>query len=983
MITSDAPNYAQTSLLHAQNAIHLQHNINKIKFGKYNLLYLNINSLLNKLDDLESTIANLNGQNIRNKIHFIALTEIRLHEHQTPYFNMQNYTPYFCTRDDGYGGCALFVHASLNSNLIEKISSQGIELLTVKIVDLALNVTVVYKQPSVNNDSFTDILHKYIEKKRKMIMIGDMNIDLMKNSNTMRRYIDSMTSNGQIILNKINKKYATRSAHKKNREGNNFTESNTIIDHVATDCLNFSFKLSQVTTHMSDHMQMHVSFDDHKSESFSCIQTVETYSKLDSNAYERDITQFLTNSITATTDELINGLNNCKTKHMHTITNSKRCNPTKPWLNSEFFDLLQERNRYFYLKKKSPTNEYLKHKYEQICDEIQSKRYFLRTNYNSNLINKHANNPKIMWSKLNEIIYNKKQCRNHISAIINPNNGITTNKSMIANTLNEYFINVGKTLHDAINIQSRPLHFYTCPNILNSMYLYFTNENEVASKIYALKNSNCLKDYISANTVKKHCDLITPRITKLINDSFRTELFPSSLKQARIVPIHKTGDRLLPANYRPISLLPSLSKIFESILCDRINKFLALNNIIHANQYGFQKQSGSLSAAATVIDLLQTKLDENCKTFACCIFIDLCKAFDTIPHEQLLKILYAYGFRGRINLLLRDYLKNRMQYVDIGDSHGDNSCNPNPFALPQGSNLGPLLFLIYINGIFDLKLNGTLVLFADDATLIYFDTDPNLMQNKIQEDLNLISSWFTYNKLTVNASKTKYMLIKPGRPLNMPNLSINISNTVLSRVTSFKYLGITIQENLKWDIHIDTVCRKIMGISCVMNRFGCNLNNTARISLYYSMVNSHLSYLNPIWGTSATLTDIARLQVAQNHAIRKFFYYDYHYLNLSSSDIKQKYKILNVQQLLRYNKLIISFKIDKRLMKCNFKFDTAANHEYLTRNCEQIRLPVFRTITGRNSIFRHCAELYRATSIDLKNSRTLQIFKKKLKSSMF
>lgn len=166
--------------------------------------------------------------------------------------------------------------------------------------------------------------------------------------------------------------------------------------------------------------------------------------------------------------------------------------------------------------------------------------------------------------------------------------------------------------------------------------------------------------------------------------------------------------------------------------------FLKHQNIINANQYGVQKNSGTLSAAATVIDLLQTKLDFNCKTIACCIFIDLCKAFDTIPHELLLETLRNYGFRDNVNDLLRDYLKDRMQNVDIGDHNSDNSCNHNPFSLPQGSNLGPLLFLIYINGIFDLKLNGWLILFADDATLIYFDTNPTTLQQKIQEDLNQI-----------------------------------------------------------------------------------------------------------------------------------------------------------------------------------------------------------------------------------------------------
>lgn len=405
--------------------------------------------------------------------------------------------------------------------------------------------------------------------------------------------------------------------------------------------------------------------------------------------------------------------------------------------------------------------------------------------------------------------------------------------------------------------------------------------------------------------------------------------------------------------------------------------------IIHANQFGFQKKSGALSATSTVVDLIQTKLDEASKMIACCVFIDLCKAFDTIPHALLLDILTNYGFRGNLNRLLREYLSDRMQYVDIGDSYSNNTRNHNPFALPQGSNLGPLLFLIYINGIFELKLNGTLILFADDATLMYFDTDINNIQEKIQEDLNTIGSWLSFRKLTLNANKTKYMLVKSGQSIHAPNFNISIANTNLARVSSFKYLGITLQENLKWNLHIDSICRKIMGISCIMNRLGGKIHNTARISLYYSMVNSHLSYLIPVWGTTTNLMDIARLQIVQNHAICKFFSYDYNQLNLSSAVIKQKYKIMNIQQLMHYNMLIMSYKIERGLMKTNYRINTTANHLYATRNRLQPRLTAFRTNTGKNSIFRHCIERYISLEQSIRNARTLHSFKNKLKSSFY
>lgn len=263
----------------------LQHSVNKMIFGKYNLIYLNINSLLNKIDELETTINILNNNKRHNVIHLIALTETRLHDYQIQYFNMQNYTAYYCTRQDGYGGCALFVHASLNSNLIEKNSTQNVEILTVKVVELDLNVMVVYKQPLVNNDVFNNILQTCILDKRKMITIGDMNVDLLKNSNSTRHYIDLLTSNGQVILNKINANYAARNAFRKDRVGDNISESKTIIDHIATDCLNYSFNFSIVESTMSDHMQLVLSFDNHKYENFASRVTTENYTTLKYNDY--------------------------------------------------------------------------------------------------------------------------------------------------------------------------------------------------------------------------------------------------------------------------------------------------------------------------------------------------------------------------------------------------------------------------------------------------------------------------------------------------------------------------------------------------------------------------------------------------------------------------------------------------------------------------------------------------------------------------
>lgn len=347
---------------------------------------------------------------------------------------------------------------------------------------------------------------------------------------------------------------------------------------------------------------------------------------------------------------------------------------------------MDERKRYFLLRKKSPTNENLNSKYDSICDQKKKKK-MSRYNFNSRTINKNINKPKQMWKELNQIIYNKFSQKKTVPALNTTNGTTTVNRIEIANTLNIYFKNVGKNLHDSILPSTRAYVPIPEPHNTNIMFLYNTTHDEIRNKINQMKNSKSLKEYVSANTCKNHSFKLSHILSKLMNENFENDTFPNALKCSRIIPLYKDGNQLIASNYRPISILPVFSKIFESILCDRINCFITQNKIIHSNQFGFQKNSGTLSATSTLIDLLQTKLDIK-GNIACCVFIDLRNAFDTVPHNLLLTKLETYGLRGNVNQLLRNYLSDRIQVVNLGDSKSSTIINENHFGVPQGSNLG-------------------------------------------------------------------------------------------------------------------------------------------------------------------------------------------------------------------------------------------------------------------------------------------------------
>lgn len=483
-------NTQHKTLANIQKQLDIKYDNKKLKLGKYNLLYLNINSLRNKLDELESIIDDI--QNTNGKlIHFIALTETRINESDVPFYNLQNYNVFHCTRFDGYGGCALFVHDTLSCNLIEKKSLFNIELLNVNIVDIAASITVVYKQPAVSGDIFIQTLNSFTENRGKMIIIGDMNINVLGSSAIVNRYIDSIVSNGLSLINKIDDKFATRIAQRTQNQQTTTTKS--IIDHAITNCTNFSFCLSMNDLPISDHRGLLLAFDDRKNVNFLNVTETVSYSKIDKRKYNVDLRNLMESQTPHSRGDVntfIEQLESIKSNSIVTKTLTKKSNPCKKWVTENFLDLIAERKRYFILRKKSPTNEFLQQKYSQICDKIQLERHLLRTKYNSDIVNQNSHNPKKMWKNINEILYNKNSQNNSIKALNSNEGNISTNRKQIADTFNVYFRDVGKSLYDKLtqsNLGILPL--IMSRTVAHSMVLWNTSSEEVISKIITLKTA--------------------------------------------------------------------------------------------------------------------------------------------------------------------------------------------------------------------------------------------------------------------------------------------------------------------------------------------------------------------------------------------------------------------------------------------------------------------------------------------------------------
>ena len=297
--------------------------------------------------------------------------------------------------------------------------------------------------------------------------------------------------------------------------------------------------------------------------------------------------------------------------------------------------------------------------------------------------------------------------------------------------------------------------------------------------------------------------IIIPYLQVFIEFCFTEGAFPKNCTIARIVPIFIKGERDKPTNYRPISILICFSKIFEGLLYKRINIFLNKHNVIVNSQDGFQDKVSTNYAFVDVITHYYDNINSN--QYIGLVFLDLTKAFDSVNHDILLLKLDHYGIRGSTNQLIKSFL-SRKQFVSIKGVK--SKLLQNNYGVPQGSILGPLLVLFYINDM-PHAVNCMPILFADDTCLIF--TAPNLasLTAIMNKELQTLSIWFDSNKLTVNTSKSNFLIIPPKLNKPCPQTNVFLNNIFILQCINIKYLGLTIDMNLNFDFHISNVVYKI------------------------------------------------------------------------------------------------------------------------------------------------------------------------------
>ena len=946
----------------------------------FSVCHLNIASLDKHIDELRLTISR-----IKHKFDVIGITEHKIPKGGSASNNIKlpGYQKFiFAGTASTHGGSGFYIkndidyiqRKDLEFNEDANHESIFIELKFENKKDLLIGC--IYRHPSstVSITDFADkhvepILHKISLENKQCMIMGDFNINILKvNTNdAYENFLNTLQSNhfSPFVLQ------PTRLQHK------------TLIDNIYFNSLNYQSNSGNLLVEISDHLIQYLVLEDF----------VKIKKRAPPTRYKRDFRNF---NSTEFNDEVIHKVNWDETCQVHLndpnfscknfydtieffldeyapyrkLTNKESELLDKPWITENILKKCNDRD--LLLKQLTKENDPIKivelrTKFKKLRNEITNDKRQSKRNHYQSFFDTNKTKTAELWKGIRELV-NVSKTKSSSFKLLGVTGDLISNTNIIVNKFNNYFSTIGEQVAIRIPPGKGSFRDYLTKkddnnipliNQPNTFFLEATIPQEIEKIIDSLNIKKSVGPMsIPTYLLKIYKEFFSQWISILINQSFECGVFPDILKTAKVTPIHKKDSKLDHLNYRPISLLSTLSKIFEKVIYTRIYTYLTRNKLIYAKQFGFRSTYSVNHALISITERIKQLIDEG--NTVCGIFIDLEKAFDTVNHEILCEKLTYYGLRGKVNDLMRSYLSNRKQFVSINGI--DSETRDVTCGVPQGSSLGPLLFLIYINDFrfcIDKTETGH---FADDTYILYGSKKLNSIETIVNTELKLVSNWLRLNKLSLNATKTELVIFcskwrKPER-----DIIIKLNGIRLSPTDYVKYLGLHLDKNLSWDSHVHILSKKLSRANGILSKLRYNAPRHVCLNVYYSIFYSHLIYGSTVWGLTSE-TNIRKIEKLQEKCAKILTFSNF---NSDPDPAINELRLTRVRDVIEIQQLKLAYEFCNKLLPDDlyslftYSRDTQTTNMNLNSNINNhLRIPPIHSVNSGNLSLRFkCTQLW-------------------------